>query len=456
VQGSVLVVGSASGVGKSTLTAGLCRSFARRGALVAPFKAQNMSNHAAVTADGGEVGRAQAVQAAAANVDVERRMNPILLKPTANNRSHVVVMGDEIGSTEAISYGSTAQDLKGTVLDAFTSLRSDHEVVVAEGAGGAAEINLLDRDLVNLPLAAAAGIPALLVVDIERGGAFAAAHGTVDLLPPRLRDPIRGIVFNSFRGDPSLLDSGIRELEARTDVPFLGVLPYLGDTPMLGAEDSLDFGFQARQPTRSPRPVRVAVLRLPHLANPSDIDPLTHEPDVEVRWISHPSEIAETDLVIIPGSRATVADLAWVRSSGLAASLRESSSCILGLCAGLQMLGTAIDDRVESRLGHVDGLGLLPVQTTFAEPKIVRRSTGTTAEGQPVHGYQIRFGRPTPGSSPWLEVDGEPEGAQMWRTARGGSSPPQRLPSPRTTTVNMNGSLTGLMRPLASRRWTRL
>jgi len=227
----------------------------------------------------------------------------------------------------------------------------------------------------------------------------------VDLLPPRLRDPIRGIVFNSFRGDPSLLDSGIRELEARTGVPFLGVLPYLGDTPMLGAEDSLDFGFQARQPTRSPRPVRVAVLRLPHLANPSDIDPLTHEPDVEVRWISHPSEIAETDLVIIPGSRATV-------SSGLAASLRESSSCILGLCAGLQMLGTAIDDRVESRLGHVDGLGLLPVQTTFAEPKIVRRSTGTTATGEPVHGYQIRFGRPTPGSSPWLEVDGEPEGAQ--------------------------------------------
>ena len=408
--GGVVVVGSTSGAGKSTVTAGLCRSYARRGVSVAPFKAQNMSNHAAVTADGGEVGRAQAVQAAAAGIDVERRMNPILLKPSAGNRSHVVVMGDEVGTTDAVAYGPTAEELKATVLAALNSLRGDHEVVIAEGAGGAAEINLLERDLVNLPLAAAAGLPALLVVDIERGGAFAAAHGSVDLLPPRLRSTVRGIVFNSFRGDPSLLDSGIAQLEERTGVPFLGVLPHLGEAPVLGAEDSLDFGRHAGSAPRSTAPIRVAVIHLPHLANPSDIDPLLHEPDVEVRWIVHPSELAGADLVIVPGSRATVADLAWMRRIGFDSVLAASAASILGICAGLQILGDTIDDRIESDAGTVPGLGLLPVHTTFAEPKIVRRSSGTHPCGLPVHGYQIRFGRPHTTGAPWLTVDNEAEG----------------------------------------------
>jgi adenosylcobyric acid synthase len=407
----VVVVGSTSGAGKSTVTAGLCRSYARRGVSVAPFKAQNMSNHAAVTADGGEVGRAQAVQAAAAGVDVERRMNPILLKPSAGNRSHVVVMGDEVGTTDAVAYGPTAEQLKATVLSALNSLRGDHQVVIAEGAGGAAEINLLERDLVNLPLAAAAGLPALLVVDIERGGAFAAAHGSVDLLPPQLRSTVRGIVFNSFRGDPSLLDSGIAQLEERTGVPFLGVLPHLGDAPVLGAEDSLDFGRHARSAPRSAEPIRVAVIHLPHLANPSDIDPLLHEPDVEVRWVVHPSELAAADLVIVPGSRSTVADLTWMRRIGFDSALAASSASILGICAGLQILGDTIDDRIESDAGTVPALGLLPVHTTFAEPKIVRRSSGVDPSGLPVHGYQIRFGRPHTTGAPWLTVDGAAEGA---------------------------------------------
>ncbi|MGC1208866.1 MAG: cobyric acid synthase, partial [Ornithinimicrobium sp.] len=273
----------------------------------------------------------------------------------------------------------------------------------------AAEINLFDRDLVNLPLAAAAGIPAILVVDIDRGGAFAAAHGTVDLLPPHLRAPLIGIVFNQMRGDASLLDSGIAELERRTRLPVLGVLPHLGPRPSLGAEDSLDVTSGLASQSRSPRPVRVVAVRLPHLANASDLDPLLTEPDVEVRWADRPEDIDAVDLIIIPGSRATVHDLAWLRETGFADRIARSSSFVLGLCAGYQMLGTLLHDELESGVGTVPGLGMLDIQTRFEAPKVVCRSTGSWG-GQPVAGYQIRWGRPIRSSSPWLEVDGEPEG----------------------------------------------
>lgn len=416
-SGALMVVGATSGAGKSTVTSALCRAWVRGGADVAPFKAQNMSNHSAVTADGGEIGRAQAMQALAARVASDRRMNPVLLKPAADHTSHLVVMGQEDTSrrADARGYGETARRLRPLVLEAFTSLRREHELVVAEGAGGAAEINLLDRDLVNLPLAAAAGIPALLVVDIERGGAFASAYGTLALLPDRLRDCVRGIAFNRFRGDPSLLDDGVRDLEARTGVPFLGVLPHLGSEPMLGVEDSLDLeaanSAQHSVVDAGARPVRVAVVRLPHLANPSDLDPLVLEPQVTLRWATNPGDLAEADLVIVPGSRATVADLAWLRSRGLAAALArlvaDSSTVVLGLCAGYQMLGRAIDDPIESRAGAVAGLGLLPCTTTFEEPKIV-----TPSSGEDVEGYQIRFGRPRPdaGADSWLTLTDGPEG----------------------------------------------
>jgi len=215
-----MICGATSGAGKSTLSAALCRSWARQDLRVAPFKAQNMSNHAAVTADGGEVGRAQAMQAQAAGVPLDRRMNPILMKPTTKGRSHLIVMGDEASTTDAADFGAIVATLRPVVLEALTSLRGEFPWVVAEGAGSAAEINLLERDLVNLPLARAAGVPALLVVDIDRGGAFAAAHGTIDLLPPELRQTVVGIVFNQFRGDATLLDDGIAELEGRSGVPF--------------------------------------------------------------------------------------------------------------------------------------------------------------------------------------------------------------------------------------------
>ena len=397
-----MVVGTASGVGKSTVVSALCRAWARRGLGVAPYKAQNMSNFSAVTEDGGEVGRAQAMQALAAGVALDRRMNPVLLKPAAK-RSHVVVLGDEVGTTDARGFGDVAADLRPTVLDALSGLRSDYPWVVAEGAGGAAEVNLLHQDLVNLPLAAAAGIPAILVADIDRGGAFAAAHGTIDLLPEHLRRCVRGIVFNRFRGDATLLGSGIDELQRRTGVPVLGVLPDLGPEPMLGVEDSLDVDGAFRPRSDSERPVRVGVVRLPALSNPSDLDPLVMEPSVELRWAWQAGDLEAVDLVVIPGSRATVADLAWMRGRGLDVAVDQAQVPVLGLCAGYQMLGTEIYDEIESRAGRVDGLGLLPVRTTFQRPKVVRRSG---------HGYEIRWGRPAhlPGARPWLRTEHGDEG----------------------------------------------
>lgn len=413
-SGCLMVVGATSGAGKSTVSAGLCRWLRRNGHRVAPFKAQNMSNHAAVTADGGEIGRAQAMQAAAAGIDFERRMNPILLKPTSGNRSHIVVLGEERDLTTATGYGPTAEALKPVVFDALASLRRDFDWVVAEGAGGAAEINLLDRDLVNLPLAYAAGIPAILVVDIERGGAFASAFGTIEILPQHLKKAVAGIVFNQFRGDPALLERGSAAIEQRTGVPILGVLPYLEDGPLLGVEDSLDLWDRAPRPTRSPRPVRVVAIRLPHIGNPSDLDPFLIEDDVTFSWATTPDHLESADLVVIPGSRATVDDLDWMRTQGLDRTIVEiaasSGVTLVGICAGYQMLGTRIDDTVESKRGTVPGLGLLPSTTTFMHPKIVRRSAGT-AGGIPVAGYQMRFGRPESTGDAWLMLDGEPEGA---------------------------------------------
>lgn len=355
-----------------------------------------MSNHSAVTPDGGEIGRAQAVQAYAARIDTDRRMNPILLKPS-RDRSHVVVLGEEVGTTDARDYGQIAAGLRPTVLEALTSLRGEYDIVVAEGAGGAAEINLLDRDLVNLPLAAAAGIPAVLVVDIDRGGAFAAAHGTLDLLPLRLRHQVVGIVFNSFRGDVSLLADGIAELERRDGVPVLGVLPHLGEVLMLGVEDSLDVRAgevvgvaQAELPQPGPtrttprpavpprarRPIRIAAVRYPSLSNPSDLDPFLIEPDVQVRWVTRARDLQPADLIVLAGSRATVRDLAWLHARGFAAALEHTDAAIVGLCGGYQMLGDQIIDDVESGEGTVEGLGVLPVTTIFETPKVVRRSAG--------------------------------------------------------------------------------
>ncbi|OLT21306.1 hypothetical protein BJF81_15310 [Ornithinimicrobium sp. CNJ-824] len=366
------------------------------------------------------------------------------------------MLGEEVGVEDAAGYGDRAARLRPVVLEALQSLRSEHGVVVLEGAGGAAEINLLGRDLVNLPLAAAAGIPAVLVVDIDRGGAFASAYGSWALLPEHLRACLRGFVINTFRGDVILLEPGLRDLEARTGLPVLGVLPHLGEEPMLGVEDSLDLQgphrsghlasrARANHPQHTHQqpaagvpavgnrsgPLRVTVVRLPHLANPSDLDPLALEPDVRLSWATAPGDLGGADLVVLPGSRATVRDLAWLRERGLADELVRlgadpAGPHLLGICAGYQMLGEEIDDEVESGLGRVAGLGLLPVRTVLRGPrKTVQRSAGRVVghlagwPGGPqpaptaVVGYQIRWGAPqvAVGTSPWLELDGgEPEG----------------------------------------------
>ena len=331
-SGALMVVGTTSGAGKSTVVTALCRALARRGVSVAPFKAQNMSTHLAPLPDGRVLGRAQAMQALAAGVEPDPRMGPVLLRPTGERTSRVLVLGEDSGLADAVGYGARAARLRPVVLEALRSLRSEHDVVVLEGAGGAAEINLLDRDVVNLPLAAAAGLPAVLVVDIERGGAFAAAYGTWALLPEHLRERLQGFVINSFRGDVSLLADGLRDLEERTGVPVLGVLPHLGDHLMLGLEDSLDLGSFAR-PTLRPdeggpvqRPVRVAVVAVPRASDPFALDPLVVEPSVELRWATRPGDLLDADLVVLPTSGDDAADQGWLDARGLTRSLGQPDS----------------------------------------------------------------------------------------------------------------------------------
>lgn len=374
--------------------AGLCRLFARRGVRVAPFKAQNMSNQSAVTRDGAEIGRAQYAQAVAAGVEPEASMNLVLLKPTGERASQVVVMGRATGTTDAAAWGGAAPTLLPVVLDALASLRDRYDVVVAEGAGGAAELNLLDRDIVNLPLARAAGLPAVLVADIDRGGVFASAAGTLAVLPDELRSMVRGVVVNRLRGDPGVFARrGVAQLERVCGVPVLGVLPWL-EGPLVDEEDLLDLSLTQRVDAA----LDVAVVRFPFVANVTDLDPLVAEPGVSARFVRAPGELGRPALVVLPGTKRTVADLAWLRATGLADVIAGCGASVLGICGGLQMLGRSItDDGVESGSGTVVGLGRLPVATVFDAEKVVRRTSGM-ALGCPVDGYELRHGHVQPES----------------------------------------------------------
>jgi adenosylcobyric acid synthase len=379
----------------------LCRSLARRGVPVAPFKAQNMSNQSAVTADGAEIGRAQYAQALAAGAEPEAAMNPVLLKPTGERTSQVVVLGRAIGETDAHAWGGQAPSLLPTALAALASLRSRFDVVVAEGAGSPAELNLLDRDIANLPLARAAGLPAVLVADIDRGGVFATVAGTLAVLPPDLRALVAGVVVNRFRGDPTLFAArGRDELERVGGVPVLGVLPWL-DGLLLDEEDSLDLARSWRGDGGAPV-LDVAVVAWPRIANATDLDSLRAEPGVGVRFVRGPHELGSPHLVVLPGTKATVADLGWLRATGLAAAIDAlaagGATTVLGICGGLQVLGTSItDDGVESGAGTVPGLGRLPVRTVFEAEKVVRRTAA---------GYEIRHGRVLPEALVHESADG--------------------------------------------------
>ncbi len=414
---ALLVCGTASDSGKSTVVAGLCRALARRGVSVAPFKAQNMALNSAVTADGAEIGRAQAFQAAAAGIEPEVAMNPVLLKPTGERTSQVVVGGRPWAVLGAVEYQAAKAGLRPVVLAALADLRHRFDVVLCEGAGSPAEPNLARHDLVNLWLAAAAGLPALVVGDIDRGGVFAHLYGTWALLPPERRALVRGFVLNKFRGDPALLDGALTDLRARCGVPTLGVLPHLGELAV-DAEDSMAL-------SRSSRPtggaagtdagaVEVAVVRFPRISNFTDLDALALEPGVRLHFVDHPSALGRPDLVVLPGTKATVDDLGWMRRRGLAAALGELLAgerppAVLGICGGYQMMGRRIEDpgAVESPVPATEGLGWLDVATAFEAAKVTRRRRGNGPGGVGVAGYEIHHGRPVPGPGavPWLALE---------------------------------------------------
>ena len=413
MRGGLMVCGTASDVGKSSVVAGLCRVLHRRGVRVAPFKAQNMANNSYVTPSGHEIGRAQGVQALAAGVEPEVAMNPILLKPTGERTSQVVVLGRPAGHLDAAAYQAEKPRLFATVLEALADLRARFDVVIVEGAGSPAEINLLQSDIVNLRLAAAAGLPAIVVGDIDRGGVFAALYGTVALLPDDLRPVVRGFVVNKLRGDPALLAEGPAELERRCGVPTFGVLPYLHGVS-LDAEDSLALPEVAPPHGAA---LDVAVIRFPRIANFTDVDPLSMEPSVGVRFVDRPAALGQPDLVVLPGTKATVADLEWLRGRGLDRAIEDCGARVLGICGGYQMRGSTIVDEVESGRGEVRGLGWLDATTVFEPTKVTRQRRGHSLQ-QRVSGYQIHHGR-VRSAVPWIRLDDaygdEPEGATNGR-----------------------------------------
>jgi adenosylcobyric acid synthase len=412
---TLMIQGTSSGAGKSLLTAALCRIYARRGVRVLPFKAQNMSNNAAVTADGGEIGRAQALQARAAGVAPTTAMNPVLLKPLADTRSDVIVRGRRDAALAAIPWRERKAVLWDVVCAALAELRADADLVLIEGAGSPAEINL--PDWVNMGVAREADAPVLLVADIDRGGAFAALFGTWALLPEADRARIAGFVLNRFRGDASLLAPAPEVLRERTGVPTLGVVPFLRlDLPDEDAASLTD---------RGAGEVTVAAIRLPHVSNFDDLDPLAAEPGVRVRWTESAAGLEGCDAIVIPGTRNTTADLRWMWESGVAAAVRARAAAgapVVGLCGGYQILGRAVADPLGLEGGgEVAGLALLDVRTELAEAKTTRLAvaswTGGGAfaalRGGTVSGYEIHHGRTDLGAAaePLMSIQGEPAGA---------------------------------------------
>lgn len=414
---TLTILGTSSSAGKSLLVTALCHSFARRGVRVAPFKAQNMSNNAAVCPDGAEIGRAQAVQAAAAGLEPTADMNPILIKPEADSRSQVVVNGHPWRTLDARDYYPQKEYLWEQVTAALDRLRAEYELIIIEGAGSPAELNLKANDIVNMAVARYLHSPVLLVGDIDRGGIFAQLLGTLWLLPPGEQELVRGLVVNKFRGDMTLFEDGIQILEDRSRLPVLGVIPYIKglripeeDAVALESPEGLSLAPNAAA-------VDIAIIRLPHIANFDDFDPLAAEPGVRVRYVDSPSRLGSPDAIIIPGTKSTVGDLKWLYARGLAQAIQEhaqNGGSVTGICGGYQMLGKTIrdPDQVESQAISTTGLGLLPTETDFVSQKAsyrasaqIRNGTGWLAglAGQIITGYEIHMGR-TRGGVPWLAI----------------------------------------------------
>lgn len=399
---ALMVVGTASDVGKSAITAGICRLLTRRGLRVAPFKSQNMALNAAVTPEGGEIGRAQASQAAACRIAPHTDMNPILLKPTTEVGSQVIIQGTAVGTMSVADYDRYKPTAFAKVRESYHRLRQQADFIVIEGAGSIAEINLKERDIANLAVARMAGnAPAILVADIDRGGVFAQLVGSIELLEPWERALIKGIVINKFRGDASILEPGLRYVEQRCGIPVLGVLPWLKGLA-LPAEDSLALPAIDSGSRPSDR-LNIGIVRLPRISNFTDFEPLQWEPDVNLCYLDRPEQLVGLDLIIIPGSKAVASDLAWLRETGLANALETAAAPVFGICGGYQMLGERIDDPLgmESRHDTIPGLGLLPVATELTAHKATRLVSATAAAGAhrllptwqlPIQGYEIHLG----------------------------------------------------------------
>jgi adenosylcobyric acid synthase len=418
---ALMIQGTASSAGKSLLVTALCRMFHAEGLRVLPFKAQNMALNSAVTSDGGEIGRAQAVQAEAAGVPSRIDMNPVLLKPEGDARSQVVVLGKPIGTMTAAQYHLRKPELRELIRDCLARLRRDCDLLLIEGAGSPAEINLKDRDIVNMSVARDADARVILVGDIDRGGVFASFVGTMELLDADERARIGAFVINKFRGDVALLRPGLEMLTARTGVPVLGVLPYLRSLH-IADEDSLSLDDKPRAPRGSlSSAVDIAVVRCPRIANYDDFDPLAAEEGTIVRFVERPEDLEPADLVILPGSKSTLSDLAWLRDTGFARRIEERAARgqpIVGVCAGCQMLGLSIDDPdlVESSTSGAVGLGLLPIRTRFEPRKITAQIvaeagapsflTASSGGAADLSGYEIHMGMVTleQGARPALRI----------------------------------------------------
>ncbi|MEM9650510.1 MAG: cobyric acid synthase [Actinomycetota bacterium] len=416
---SVMIQGTNSNAGKSVLVAGLCRAYARRGLSVQPFKPQNMSNNAAAVPGGGEIGRAQALQARAAGVPLSVHHNPVLLKPESDRGSQVVVQGSVVGKLDASRFTVDRDGLMIPVLESFDKIGNDADLVVVEGAGSPAETNLRHGDIANMGFASAARVPVIITGDIDRGGVIASLVGTNVVLSAEDRALIRGFVINKFRGDVGLFGPGITDIEARTGWPSLGVVTWCPALAALPAEDAVELEQPARRAGDRSAPLRIAVPMLSRIANFDDVDPLRLEPNVSVTMVPPGKPIGETDLIILPGSKATIADLAFLRDQGwdidIAAHVRRGRP-VLGLCGGYQLLGRTIEDPdgVEGPPQRVAGLGLLDVHTVLTGEKVTRPVTGRhVGSDTEIAGYEIHVGR-TDGPDtkrPWLQLEDGPAGA---------------------------------------------
>ena len=404
---TIMIQGTGSGVGKSLIVAALCRIFVRDGFKVAPYKAQNMALNSFVTKEGGEIGRAQATQAEAAKIQATVDMNPVLMKPSTDTQAQIIVLGKPIGNKSAVGYSNFKKTLFKVVLKSLKKLRKEYEVVVLEGAGSPAEVNLRKNDIVNMSIALASKSPVLLVGDIDKGGVLAWISGTLDLLTSSERKQVKGIIINKFRGDIRLFHDGIRFLEKRTGIPVLGVLPYMKDL-RLPEEDSVPE--KEREPgVKQNDSLEIRIVYLPHLSNFTDFDPLKYEPDVSLKFVNRKEEMGTPDILILPGTKNTLGDLEWLRKTGIEARIKEltknGKTTLIGICGGYQMLGEVITDPdcIESKRGGAKGLGFLKIKTELKKKKTLRQIKARhIATGIEVKGYEIHHGEsmPTAQTSP--------------------------------------------------------